>query len=137
MIYLIEAMEAVKAQRKAEEKKMPGIRSFNRKHSMLPGERDILGAHFHAFASEIGEPFDHARYGVSYRIPVVGGTYTAHYDPLYGVLFGRFDPIDGIQLPKETDRTTGKWTIRTDTGDEGLPVFESWRKQLQQILKQR
>jgi hypothetical protein len=137
MIYLIEAMEAVKAQRKAEEKKMPGIRSFNLKHSMPASERDALGAHFHAFASTIGEPFDHARYGVSYRIPVAGGMYTAHYDPLYGVIFGRFDPIEIIPSSIGADRTTGKWTIRTDTGDEGLPVFESWRKQLQQILRRQ
>lgn len=136
MIYLIEAVEAVRELRKRKERTTPGIKSFNRKHSMKSEDRDHLGGLFHAYASEIGEPFDHEVFGVSYKISLAcGGTYTAHYDPLYGTIFGRFDvPPDTSGLPSGTNPHSGKWNIHTSHGDEPVVVFEKWKSQLKWLL---
>jgi len=131
MIYLIEAVEAVRKLRKNKERDTPGIRAFNRKHSMSADERDKLGGLFHSFASEIGKPFDHEIFGVSYKIPLDPGSFIAHYDPLYGTLFGRFDVPEGTPgLPHGTNINSGKWNIHTGRGDDPQAVFESWKRQL-------
>jgi len=131
MIVLEEATDAVRKQRKSKERVTLGIKSFNRKHSMSADERDRLGGLFHSFASSIGEPFDHEVFEVSYKIPLASGHFTAHYDPLYGTLFGRFDVPEGTPgLPHGTNLVSGKWNIHTGRGDEPQVVFESWKRQI-------
>lgn len=132
---LDEARVAVRRQRKAGEKENPSARSFNRKHGMRAEDREELGARFHTFASSVGEPFDHPVFGVSYRILIVGGSYTVHYDPVYGTIFGRFDPPEAAKGSIAwVNPHSGKWNTHTSRGDDPVEVFESWRSQLAHLI---
>ena len=128
-----EALKAVRKQRMDHER-FHGRFKVPAKHHMRAGDRDVLGALFHAAASELGEPHDYpGLWGIEYHIPTRGGIFATHYAPDSGAIFGRFEHPELISLP-ELNPYSGKWNKHTSSYSQPQDVIDTWLYYLRKVL---
>jgi hypothetical protein len=130
IISLKEAKAAVRKERIAMEKEYERY-SPVAKLNMRADARDLLGALFHVYASQVGEPVDDSVFGIVYHVNTSAGIFKTHYDPHFGAIFGRFeDPTVAKDRLSDVNPYSGKWNTHTSKGDDPEEVFEGWRRQL-------